>query len=185
MQEQYPVPKWIFVDVDGTLFEGNVLNECLVKWCREKKLAGFQLVLWSCRGADHAKQAALLASMIDVFDFIISKPGYIVDDNGWRWINFTQVVSKELNRIDLARVYKQEHGCSMVEAFKATSPSEKERTVANKIFHGKQLTRYFAGPSTGYRSRRSGEARLVCQFDVQFFDVMVIFFEYSSRRGKY
>lgn len=125
MQAQYPVPKWIFVDVDGTLFEGNVLNEYLVKWCREKKSQGFYLVLWSCRGAEYARQAASIANVIEVFDFIISKPGYIVDDNGWRWINFTTVISKEISRIDLARIYKQEHGCGLVEALKAISPSEK------------------------------------------------------------
>lgn len=88
MIPKYPMPKWVFVDVDGTLIKEGVLNQRLVDWCKERKQEGFKIVLWSNQGIEHATQAAASANVTDIFDFIISKPGYIVDDKEWSWANF-------------------------------------------------------------------------------------------------
>ena len=97
--QKYPPPKVIFIDVDGTLIQKGILNEKLIKWCKDKKNNGFKLTLWSARGEEHAKKVAMLFKVSDIFDYIISKPGYIVDDLGWRWIKFTRVISL----IDIAK----------------------------------------------------------------------------------
>ena len=83
----------IAVDVDGTLFSGGKRIEVVAEWCRKQKNAGFFMILWSARGQEYAQQACDHAEMHDVFDVVLGKPGYIVDDVGWRWINFTKVVS--------------------------------------------------------------------------------------------
>jgi len=88
----YPRNKVIAVDVDGTLFSRGKLNQELSEYCRIKKEEGFFMILWSARGQKYTQQAAERADMVDVFDIIIGKPGYIVDDNGWRWVRFTKVV---------------------------------------------------------------------------------------------
>ena len=90
---KYPPPKVIFVDVDGTLYD-SVLNHALIKWCRDRKAEGFKLVLWSARGEDYAKRCAKRFDIVDLFDHIIDKPGYIVDDLGWSWIKYTKVVKR-------------------------------------------------------------------------------------------
>ena len=44
------------------------------------------------------KALALLASATDqgigdvIFDHVLSKPGYVLDDKGWTWIKFTRVI---------------------------------------------------------------------------------------------
>ena len=91
-KNKYPKPRVIAVDVDGTLFVNGELNESLVKWCKEKKDQGFHLMLWSMRGEKHARKAASIAGLLEVSDVITSKPGYIVDNDGWSWIKYTEVV---------------------------------------------------------------------------------------------
>ncbi len=89
MVSKYAMPRWIFIDVDGTLIKKDeTLNQYLIDWCRKMKTEDYNLVLWSSRGMEHAKHAAETAGMLDVFDHIISKPGMIVDDTEWAWINF-------------------------------------------------------------------------------------------------
>lgn len=92
-KQKYPPPKLVAVDVDGTLIINGIVNADLVKWIKQKSCEGFKLMLWSARGEDHARKAADMAGLSDVFDFIISKPGYIVDDRGWSWIKYTRVIS--------------------------------------------------------------------------------------------
>ena len=82
----------IAVDVDGTLHRYGKLNEPLIAWCRKQKEAGFQLMLWSSRGQSYAKAAAEELGVVDLFDVICSKPGFVVDDQGWSWIKFTRIV---------------------------------------------------------------------------------------------
>lgn len=91
--QPYPPQKTIAVDVDGTLFLNGILNEKLRDWCKEKKAQGFTIMLWSARGKEYAQLAATKAVMNDVFDAVISKPGYVVDDQGWQWTKYTRVIN--------------------------------------------------------------------------------------------
>ncbi len=90
---KYNTQKVIAIDVDGTLIINNVINDKLVTWCKQQKAAGYYMILWSARGKVHAEQAAKISELIDTFDTIISKPGYIVDDKGWSWIKYTKNVT--------------------------------------------------------------------------------------------
>lgn len=92
MKQKYPPADVIAVDVDGTLHVSGIPNEEVIAWCRRRKVEGYSLMLWSARGEAHAKEAAELFGVTDVFDHIVSKPGYILDDRGWDWINFTRVI---------------------------------------------------------------------------------------------
>lgn len=90
--KKFPPQKVIAVDVDGTLQCRGEANEELIEWCKEKKREGFKLMLWSARGEDHARKYAELFNITDLFYLICSKPGYIVDDQGWGWIKYTRVI---------------------------------------------------------------------------------------------
>jgi len=90
--QKFPPARCVAVDVDGTLLIGSRPNARLIEWCWQKKNEGFRLMLWSARGKDHAINAARLCGVMDLFDAIESKPGYIVDDLGWSWIKFTKIV---------------------------------------------------------------------------------------------
>ena len=93
IKRKYPMQKEIFVDVDGTLFINGQLNQDLIKFLESKKAEGFELVLWSARGRAYAESAADKSGYKHIFTNAISKPGLIVDDKGWGWINFTGVMS--------------------------------------------------------------------------------------------
>ncbi|SEG14872.1 hypothetical protein SAMN05444390_1011494 [Marinobacterium lutimaris] len=82
----------IYVDVDATLLLGGCVNTTLVAWCRRQKAAGYSLVLWSSRGEAHARRAAKRAGAVDLFDAILSKPGYVVDDKQTRWMQYVTTV---------------------------------------------------------------------------------------------
>lgn len=84
-------PKCIYVDVDGTLLVNGIINMELVRWCNGKHRDGFELILWSARGADHAVSVAVEAGIKSLFSNIITKPGYIVDDKGWWWTRYVKV----------------------------------------------------------------------------------------------
>ena len=92
MKNRFPLNKVIAVDVDGTLFINGEPNKPLVEWCQLQKEDGYFMILWSARGENHARAAADLTGLNATFDCIIGKPGYIVDNNGWRWTRFTKVV---------------------------------------------------------------------------------------------
>ena len=96
----------VFFDVDSTLIEwvGNgstlpisylgpelVLRdgdfwytvapiEIHVNLMKEFKAVGWQLVVWSAGGADHAERVVKLLGMEDYVDLIVSKPEVYVDD---------------------------------------------------------------------------------------------------------
>ena len=89
---KYPPQKVIAVDVDGTLHNNGTPNAQVIAWCRAKKAEGFKLMLWSARGEAHAVRAAHHFGCFDVFDLICSKPGFILDDQGWGWIRYTHIV---------------------------------------------------------------------------------------------
>lgn len=86
---KHPLPKVIAVDVDGTLIINGVVNRLLIQWCEKKRAEQFTLILWSSRGKDYALGIAEKLGVTDLFDNIIGKPGYIVDDVGWSWTKYT------------------------------------------------------------------------------------------------
>ncbi len=87
----------LFVDVDGTLTCGRMVNTPLVDWLRKKKSDGFYIALWSSRGIAHAEAAADKAGITDILDAIIPKPTHIVDDKGWSWVKYTKRISHSAN----------------------------------------------------------------------------------------
>jgi len=87
-----PPPRCIAIDVDGTLFHGAQVNERLVSWARGRHAAGYQLVVWSMRGTAYAQRAVESAGLADIVLAAISKPGYLVDNEGWKWARGTVVV---------------------------------------------------------------------------------------------
>lgn len=80
------------VDVDGTLHNAGVVNEAAVAFVRRKHAEGFALILWSAGGADHARSIAEQIGIVELFTAIISKPFYVLDDEGWNWIKWTKVI---------------------------------------------------------------------------------------------
>lgn len=82
----------IAVDVDGTLMLPSGINATLIEWIKGKRARGFATILWSARGEAYARAIAAEHGIIHLFDVIVSKPGYIVDDKGWSWIRFTKWV---------------------------------------------------------------------------------------------
>lgn len=80
--QKYPPTKSIAVDVDGTLHKNGVVNARVVEFCRMQKARGFVLTLWSARGKTYAQTAAERFGVTELFDYIVSKPGYVLDDQG-------------------------------------------------------------------------------------------------------
>lgn len=82
--------------MDGTLLIRGKLNQKLADWIQAKQLKGFETLLWSAQGKDHAQKVAERFEITGHFSAIISKPGFIVDDKSWSWIKFT----KRITRLD-------------------------------------------------------------------------------------
>jgi hydroxymethylpyrimidine pyrophosphatase-like HAD family hydrolase len=93
----YPPQRTIAVDVDKTLYHGGAANEPLIRWLRARKAEGFHLILWSARGQQHALEIANRLELVALFDTIVSKPGYVVDNEGWAWTRFTRIVFDFIN----------------------------------------------------------------------------------------
>ena len=91
-KQKYPPSKVIAIDVDGTLQHNGNPNNKLIEWCRDRKSENYNLILWSARGEAHARKYAELFNVTEIFDTIISKPSYVVDDQGWGWIKYTKVI---------------------------------------------------------------------------------------------
>lgn len=88
--QKYPPNRSVAVDVDGTLHSHGIPCEATIGLCRDLKARGFELFLWSARGAEYAARVARDLGIEDLFSHFLTKPGYIVDDEGWRWIRFTR-----------------------------------------------------------------------------------------------
>ena len=76
-------------------------------------------MLWSSRGSAYAMKAAVLYGIEDLFSVICSKPGYIVDDQGWNWIRYTRVIRSlsltgpprdEASGVSASARYRETHG---------------------------------------------------------------------------
>lgn len=89
---KYPPKKTLAVDVDGTLYINGALNANVVQFCETQKANGFVLMLWSARGKEYAQSVADHFEVSHLFDVVISKPGYVLDDQGWGWIKHTNVI---------------------------------------------------------------------------------------------
>lgn len=91
--KDYSPPRAIFVDVDGTLIScvGQV-NTTLLQFLRERKADGYELTLWSMRGREHAEAAVGHADCEGLFNHVISKPGYVVDDKGLTWLRDVGII---------------------------------------------------------------------------------------------
>ena len=90
--QKYPPPRVIAIDVDKTLQLEGRPNDSLIERCRGWKDEGFYMMLWSSRGEAHARSYAEKFGVVELFDLICSKPGYIVDDQGWNWVQYTMVL---------------------------------------------------------------------------------------------
>ena len=90
---KFPPTKCIAIDVDGTLVISGRLNLNLATWAKERKEQGFEVILWSARGRQYAIDQATKYGVTDCFTVIISKPGFIVDDLGWSWVKYTQILT--------------------------------------------------------------------------------------------
>ena len=91
-----PPPKVIYIDVDKTLINPiGAVNTRIVDWAKSKHAEGFDLVIWSSRGTDHAINAANKSGLQDIILAAISKPGFIIDDQGWGWIKYTRWIKNE------------------------------------------------------------------------------------------
>ena len=91
--QKFAPTRTIGVDVDGTLHTDGRLNRSVVAFCEKQKAAGFRIMLWSARGKEHAQAAADRLGVSHLFDDIVSKPGYVLDDPGWSWIKYTKVIT--------------------------------------------------------------------------------------------
>lgn len=91
--KSYPPPRTIAIDVDGTLIINGRPNNKLIQWIKTKKESGYKTILWSMRGEEYAQSIAEQLEILNLFDHITSKPGYLVDDMGWKWIDRTKVLN--------------------------------------------------------------------------------------------
>jgi hydroxymethylpyrimidine pyrophosphatase-like HAD family hydrolase len=81
------INNWVFVDVDGTL------GKPVIEWI-EKHSDDCRFVLWSARGEEYARNVADSLGISGLFEYVISKPGHIIDDKGWGWIRHTRVIKR-------------------------------------------------------------------------------------------
>ena len=90
--QKHPFTKCVAIDVDDTLVINERLNTAVVDYAKERQAAGFEILLWSAKGREHAERIADKFGIRNLFSAIISKPGYIVDDMAWSWTRYTRVV---------------------------------------------------------------------------------------------
>lgn len=91
LEPKHPPQQTIAIDVDNTLFVGGVLDEKVVNFAKAKHVEGFELIIWSSRGSEYAKGAMVEAGLSEIAR-AISKPGYVLDDDGWEWTRYTRVI---------------------------------------------------------------------------------------------
>lgn len=80
------------VDVDGTLLAGKHPRKRVVDQVKAKHNDGYQIIVWSSAGEDHARAAINLCGIEGIVHAVISKLGYILDDQRWSWIKYTKVL---------------------------------------------------------------------------------------------
>lgn len=88
----YPRQKVIYVDVDDTLIIDKKVNTELIKWLIKKHVDDYEINVWSMAGKKHAERAVERCGIALIVSNTLSKPGYIVDDMGWNWIQYTKAI---------------------------------------------------------------------------------------------
>ena len=91
-------PHCIAIDVDDTLIGRDGLDLGVVAFIEAKREEGMEVMLWSMRGRAYARAVAEKHRVAHLFDAIISKPGWILDDQGWQWVAKTRVVPLDMAR---------------------------------------------------------------------------------------
>ena len=99
---KHPPTKCIAIDCDGTLVSNGVVRMGVINLAYDYKARGFDVILWSARGRAYAERVANWTGTTDIWTAIIGKPGYIVDDQGWKWIRFTKVIRQLLPSVKLS-----------------------------------------------------------------------------------
>ena len=84
-------PRWAYVDVDGTLLVRHEVNQALVTKLKAMKADGWIICVWSSRGSVYAQAAVIKAGLEEVTDHVLSKPGWICDDQGLGWLEYVRV----------------------------------------------------------------------------------------------
>ena len=84
-------PRCLAVDVDHTLLVNGQPHPAVVNLLRERVGDGWELLIWSMRGREHAERAARLAGL-DGVAICASKPGCVVDDQGLDWLRQVELV---------------------------------------------------------------------------------------------
>jgi hydroxymethylpyrimidine pyrophosphatase-like HAD family hydrolase len=93
VKSKYPRNNNIFVDVDGTLLVDGKLNTVAVEYLRGRASDGVELVLWSSRGEEYAREFADRFGISGMFKYILGKPGQVLDDVGVGWVRFIEVLN--------------------------------------------------------------------------------------------
>lgn len=88
----FNVPRVIAVDVDGTLLIRGRINRALLKRIEVYRAEGFEIWLWTMNGEPHARRVAERFGIANLFDRIMSKPGFLIDDKGARWITKCRIL---------------------------------------------------------------------------------------------
>jgi len=93
-------PKTIYVDVDGTLIlKDGKTNQDLIDFLIAKANT-YELNLWSMAGERHAREVADRLKITSLFSHILTKPGYMIDDDGKNWLRFTHLISSEFIKLN-------------------------------------------------------------------------------------
>lgn len=86
------VPRRVLaVDVDGTLIVHGRVNASVLRELKAAHKSGYDIIVWSARGRQHAEQAAEAAGVTEI-SICIGKPSAIIDDLGWAWAKTVPVV---------------------------------------------------------------------------------------------
>lgn len=96
--QDYDVPDVVYIDVDGTLIIDDRVNRPLVKWARNQATQGKEIIVWSARGEENARNAVDLCGLNDIVSHTLSKPGYVVDDLGSQFTHYMNII--DVNEIN-------------------------------------------------------------------------------------
>lgn len=79
--------RFIYVDTDETVKIGNKPNMLLIGYLRRLRQLHpeYTIVLWSAAGQKHAMDVATEFDILDVFDYVLSKPTWLFDDLEDEW----------------------------------------------------------------------------------------------------
>lgn len=88
---KFPPPQCLAVDVDHTLVHQGVVSKWVVDKIIDANSKGLDVILWSMRGREYAEGAARYAGISDLV-ICVSKPGFVIDDQGLQWTKTCRVL---------------------------------------------------------------------------------------------